>query len=761
MSEEWEPDQTVRVPSAPDGFKPYRHQLAAWDRMTAHFDQRSEGMLVIPTGGGKTAVAARWLLRNHVANGGRVLWFAHRRSLLRQAARTFERAAGDATPKDTLSRIVISGADAGWSQVTDHDVVLSSVQSAASERNIGFVHLMREKSPQGLFVVVDEAHHAAAPSYQRVLKMLMDMDCKVLGLSATPVRIQEDDQRRLWNIFRHKVYDVSIKELINEGILARPAVETVNTNIEFEREFTEKDLEHLARFGELGEEVLGRIASHSARNQKIVEHYANNRSKYGKTIVFAVDTLHASTLVAEFTAQGVAADYVDYTRGDEIHDVIASYRDADEPVVLTNVEMLTEGVDLPRTKTIFIVRPTRSAALLAQMVGRALRGRAAGGNEQAHLVTFVDTWQDFSVLDAEYVVETGLVAEAETPEHLPWQFVPIERALVSETYKLVRSNVRGDFAGIYQCLPHGWLMWEAETDDEILHRQIMVFDNQATGFDALIRDFTGSDAIPADLDEPKAKQIIRNYWGDCQDPLPSWLDVLELLRALRDRVEVRSFTFEDKKKFDPATVARDIWEKDLGERAKGEHIQRVFDADEVCKLVYRGDVRTFREDVQRELDDMHGRPAQPPPEVVEKVPKELASWPEGDAGYDLTRLLRTVLDQPRLFPRGAPRVGDIRWLQRPSRSKFGFCRYSDMRIFINPLLNSPDVPRFVMEYLVYHEALMPTCRPRGTTGTFASGSVRSFRLTKLPNRHGRWASLRPVRTTAGASSVTSISIPSR
>ncbi len=126
---------------------------------------------MVPTGGGKTAIAARWLLREHIAKGGRVLWFAHRRSLLRQAFRTFAEAAYLAAPKTQLKIVTISSEDCKWSSVSkEHDVVFSSVQSAVLDGNFGFLDLMAKQSPSGLIVVIDEAHHASAPGYQRVLR---------------------------------------------------------------------------------------------------------------------------------------------------------------------------------------------------------------------------------------------------------------------------------------------------------------------------------------------------------------------------------------------------------------------------------------------------------------------------------------------------------------------------------------------------------------------------------------------------------------
>lgn len=744
---DWKSEQTIRVHATADPFRPYPHQTAAWDAMNRHFATKSEGMLVIPTGGGKTAVAARWLLANKVKQGCRVLWFAHRRSLLRQAASTFDRAASLAQ-KDTLSRIVLSSEDGKWSGVApSHDIVFSSVQSAALPNNFGFLAQMKAQSPKGLVIVVDEAHHAAAPSYRKVLSHLLELGCPLLGLSATPIRMDQADDKRLWNLFKHIIYTVDKRELINQGILSHPHIETIETKCEFEREFTEEDTQHLDRFGELGQRVLQTIASHSGRNAQIVEHYKRNRLKYDKTIVFAVDTFHAKTLAAEFAAQEIPADYVDYMRSDN-DDVTNAYSRTDSPMVITNVEMLTEGVDLPRTKTVFIVRPTRSEALLTQMIGRALRGPAAGGTAEAHLVTFVDTWKNFSPLDAEYVVNTGEVVDVDPERRLPYELEMVAPELIMEAYKLVRSNVRGSFEGMYECLPECWYTWEAEYAEDIQRRHVLVFSNQVDGFSALLSHYGAPASIPAEISEDRARSMIRTFWGDCQDPLPSWIDVRELLEAKRDGVEVKHYTFREKDAFNPRKIAEDFWTKDLGERSKLAELEKIFAEDAVCRYVYRNDVAAFREDVQRELDQKAGLPEPPPPEVIHAIPAQLRAWPVGSAGHDLTALYRDVTEVPQHFPKGIPKVSDLVYMARPSKTNFGFFRYSDAKIQIHPELNSPDVPRFVMEFLVYHEVLHADMPSSGHDRNFRERE-RRFQPSEMAAAEAREHGLTPSETPDG------------
>jgi superfamily II DNA or RNA helicase len=707
----WQPSRTVKVETPGPKFTPYDHQLAAWDKLGKYYhdDKNKAGILVVPTGGGKTAIAARWLLQNHIAKGGRVLWFAHRRSLLRQAFNTFAEAAHLAVPKKQLKLVTISSEDCKWSSVArEHDVVFSSVQSAVREGNFGFLDLMAKQSPAGLIVVIDEAHHASAPGYLRVLNALQQVDAPLLGLTATPVRMDESDQKRLWNLFRGIIYEIDKKTLFNKGILATPRLETVNTKIEFEREFTQEDYAHLTRFGELGPAVLGRLAKHAGRNRLIVEHYVAKREIYGQTIVFAADTLHAQTLAAEFNKHEPGlADYVDYSRKDS-HSVMSAFRDRGKPQVLVNVEMLTEGFDAPKTRTVFIVRPTRSEALLAQMIGRALRGPLAGGNEEAHLVTFLDTWQQFDVLETEYVVGRGEVEAEPAKSRLPAKLIPISAELVREAYRLVQSNVRGSFEGVSQCLPHGWYIWEEDFENDVQRRLVLVYENQRAGYEAFDADYSDIAKIPAEVSEDLACDLVRRFFGDSPDPLPRWSDLQAILDGRRKGSRVHFYTFEEKTAFDPAKLAARFFAQDVGAQKQVAELQALWDGNDVCKLIYRGDFKSFVEDVNRELTNLtEGRKTPPSkPIFIPKVKQQHAKrFPEGEPGYSLTEIKDAVLAQPRHFPEGAPVIRELRYAAKPLSNLWGFYQFTNRAVVINPEVNSPDVPRYVLEFLLYHELL--------------------------------------------------------
>ncbi len=710
----WQPHLSLKLSDAPAGITPREHQIAAWDRMSGHYlhEGKQAGVVVVPTGGGKTVLAAHWLLEHHIRHGGRVLWLAHRRSLLRQAMSTFHSLGNVGFPKPALHLAAVSSTDARWSTVsTEHDAVFSSMQTAVLDANLGFVEAFVKEAPNGTFVVVDEAHHAPAPSYARLLRTLKAWGCRLLGLTATPVRTNDEDAKRLAALFdvdgpnNQPLYQVTRRALTEQGILAHAAFTTVKTDVNVEKDFTAEDYRHLERYGDLGPNVLRRLAKNAHRNRLIVDEYTAGRAKYGPTIMFAADTLHAQTLAHELQKAGVDADYVDYSRKDA-QAIMESYRTRHKPEVLVNVEMLTEGFDAPHTRTVFIARPTRSHGLVSQMVGRALRGRRSGGNAIAHLVTFRDTWEQFGALDTDYIFHQAEDSERLPAVTAPAQLVVIPPELVREAYRILQSSTRGQLVGVFQCLPHSWYAWTEVLDDDLQARSVMVLDHQVEGFEALLGAFPTSEGIPEELTEDLARALVQRFFADVPDPLPRWADVVALLHARRNKFEFSHYTFDEKNAFDPCLLAQQILARSLTRGEEAAFLQGVWTAHPACRCVYRDDLRSFLEDVSREVLELTTPPTPHlAPEVEFLVPQSAPrAWGPGETGYSLVGLRDGVLSVKKHFPAGPPSVSEMRWSDRPTRV-WGFCRFSDRSITINRVLDSPDIPYFVLEYLIFHEML--------------------------------------------------------
>jgi superfamily II DNA or RNA helicase len=393
----------------------YKHQEEAINSLQERIIKQNKnhysGLLVLPTGGGKTLTALYWIAKNYLDKGKKVLWIAHRHELLEQAKHTFHQklAFKDIFQhKSNINYRIISGIhDKPVNIKPTDDIIISSKDSL----NAGFDHLYKNwikgKSNE-VFLVIDEAHHAIAKSYRRLINKLRDNvdDFKMLGLTATPFRTAEDESGLLQKVFPDDiVYKVDLRTLIHRGILSEPIFEEVETEIDMTNILTERDLENIKYFDieTIGRSTAKSIAENDKRNWVIVNRYLANHNKYKQTLVFALNVDNAIALNKLFKEAGIKSEYVLSAIRDKVTGVTISSKENKEKIerfrnkefdVLINVNILTEGVDVPNVQSVFLARPTISPILMTQMIGRGLRGEKAGGTKEAYIVSFIDDWKD-------------------------------------------------------------------------------------------------------------------------------------------------------------------------------------------------------------------------------------------------------------------------------------------------------------------------------------------------------------------------------
>ncbi|KIG17736.1 DNA helicase [Enhygromyxa salina] len=709
----------------PDQRKPFRHQVAAWERMSANLAKAEstkvfQGMLVMPTGAGKTFTAVQWLAREVLSRGMQVLWLAHRSELLRHAASEFQTSAAMVDPKIGKLRVrVVSGEHCSASQIDPADhVVIASISSLRYSQDIRDELLNNPRT----FVVIDEAHHAPAKSYRDVIQVLRKQQAwRLLGLTATPTRTVESERSTLSGLFGGNIiHQVTLRELIEGGILARPTLVRVETNADVEAGITEDDRAHAYRFQDLSERWLQRIADMADRNKVIVRHYLDHRERYGCTIMFAVNVVHAALLAAQLREHGVRADYVasyrpDNTEGDP-SERIEALRSGDLEV-LVNVQLLTEGVDVPNAKTIFLTRPTGSEILFRQMVGRALRGPDAGGTTEAYLVSFEDCWATYSNWERPFdLLMPELVAIAEPKpaaaakvveaalEWLPWDVI---RSAAARLY----ATPIDQRADVFDIISHGWYLLEREEPDEDpICTSIPVYEHQVPCVEALLDDlYRRSIRGRINLET----QYIE-YFGDCDDPtLPErhfealvghWLDGGD--RPKHNALADRSIC-------DPLLVAQRIRDQDLGERARTTLVTDSYTS--LAKTIYPTlrDYSSAIEDALHELRfpqdstrRVRGVPLFEPPSDIQMRPGQ----------HDLDVLMKETLERGReLLGLGAEvELGggiQIEWTHRLIKGWYAMAYYEtetphgEGRIRVNRLLNSADVSAETLRYLLWHEYL--------------------------------------------------------
>jgi ATP-dependent helicase IRC3 len=317
-------------------------------------------LIVLPTGAGKTVVFTH--LPQHLDDALPMLILAHREELLVQAKEKLSWSNPDLT-------VEIEQAD---NYASHCDVVVASVPTlgrSGSERITRF--------PKDYFktIVIDEAHHAAAPIYRRILDYFSNTF--TLGVTATP---QRSDNTRLTDVFDEIVYYKTIIDLIEEGWLARLTGYRINTDTDI--------TEVQTREGDYVASQLEDTINTPERNAIIVASYMEICNNV-KAIAFCAGVQHAYDLASSFTQAQVKAEViVGSTPSEERHQILARFTSG-ETRVLVNVGVLTEGFDEPSVEAIILARPTRSTLLYTQIVGRGTR--LFEGKEHCKVLDFADT----------------------------------------------------------------------------------------------------------------------------------------------------------------------------------------------------------------------------------------------------------------------------------------------------------------------------------------------------------------------------------
>jgi ATP-dependent helicase IRC3 len=167
---------------------PQPHQSQALNKLNewskSYAGKEAGGILVLPTGAGKTFTAVRFLCSNLISEGYKVVWLAHTHHLLEQAAESFSDSVGKiAEPKENLNVRIVSGTkshdDVHEIKPTD-DVLVITLQTMANayERKHPVLFNFLQSAHGKLCVVFDEAHHSPAPTYQKLLVALRTENAK-------------------------------------------------------------------------------------------------------------------------------------------------------------------------------------------------------------------------------------------------------------------------------------------------------------------------------------------------------------------------------------------------------------------------------------------------------------------------------------------------------------------------------------------------------------------------------------------------------
>jgi superfamily II DNA or RNA helicase len=316
-------------------------------------------LLVFPTGTGKTVIFSHALKER--APQGRGVILVHREELAQQAQDKLAMVAPD----------LKTGIVKAERNDVDVDVVIGSVPTLARDNRLAELIESGRRSPFAT-LVADEAHHAPAPTWTKVLRGLgawSEFGPLTLGFTATPER----DNKTL-GVWERVVSYMSIREAIygdrkkgEEGgylVPILPAV-VVETNMDL-------DKVHRGRDGDLSGGDLGKELENSGAIAQIADAYKEHAADR-KGIAFTPTVATAHALAAELVKRGIPAEAVDGGTDPELRRAILRRLKTGETQVVANCAVLTEGFDEPSISCVVVARPTRFHGLYVQMIGRGTR----------------------------------------------------------------------------------------------------------------------------------------------------------------------------------------------------------------------------------------------------------------------------------------------------------------------------------------------------------------------------------------------------
>jgi len=333
---------------APVQVRPYQDRMIEQIRQAAGEGFRRI-LVVLPTGGGKSVVAAK-LMQLSAAKGRESIFFAAQRELVTQIGNQLNRIG-------LPSRTIMAGVKQEYQSYEDQVesrcslVARDTLWQRAFKRN-------KLELPAADVMQIDEAHTAGCPTYVKIMEAYQKS--VIIGWTATPCR---SDNKPLGLWFDKMIIGASYEELQRDGYLVpvkviapdRPDLKGLKVS---RGDYSKGDLEKRMN----RDEMVGNIV-------KEWLNHAQGRS----TVLFAAGVDHSIHCRDLFRKEGVSAEHIDGTMPTEQRDDIMARAKAGEIRVLCNYGVLHTGVDVPQWKVMICARPTKSFGLFRQMAGRIQR----------------------------------------------------------------------------------------------------------------------------------------------------------------------------------------------------------------------------------------------------------------------------------------------------------------------------------------------------------------------------------------------------
>lgn len=326
-----------------------------------------KAVVIAATGTGKTYLSA---FDVHSFGAQRMLFLAHRDEILVSSQKTFAKVFGT---DENMGKL--SGTEKSYSK----PYLFSTVQTLYRDEVLN-------QFPRDYFdyIIIDEFHHAEAATYKKVLEHFQPKF--LLGLTATPERMDGKDVLALCD--NNVVYEIRLRDALEEGLLtpfryfglSDPTVDYAEIDLQQNGQFVENDLIRALNVHERVEYVIRMI------------HKFGHDGIYLKGLGFCASVEHAQYMSDEFNDRGLVAAYL---TGDDKperrQEIIARLESDEDPLqIIFTVNIFNEGVDIPKVNLVLFLRPTESATVFIQQLGRGLR--KVDGKEYVTILDFIGNY---------------------------------------------------------------------------------------------------------------------------------------------------------------------------------------------------------------------------------------------------------------------------------------------------------------------------------------------------------------------------------
>ncbi|MEU4494766.1 DEAD/DEAH box helicase [Streptomyces sp. NPDC023998] len=396
-----DPMETVNGPTDFPQLHSYQERLATNMFFLLTDPEPRRAMLCLPTGAGKTRVAAEAVIRaiKERRPQGPILWIAQTEELCEQAVQSWKFVWSMVGARDeslTISRL--------WSTNSTTDVRANAHLVVATDAKLEKCLKTDDYAwlREAAMVIVDEAHTSLSPRYTDLFAQLGIARGRtarpLVGLTATPFRgTSTQETQRLVNRYGQTRLDRGVlaeypyPELQELGVLARVEQrELPGTTLQL----TDSERREADTSRKLPSSVEQRIADDHERNRMLVREIAALPLDW-PVLLFATSVAHARLMAAKLSDIGIAAESIDASTPTPVRRKrVSSFRDKGIRV-LSNYGVLAQGFDAPATRAVVVARPTYSPNVYQQMIGRGLRGPLNGGKEECLILNVRDNIQNY------------------------------------------------------------------------------------------------------------------------------------------------------------------------------------------------------------------------------------------------------------------------------------------------------------------------------------------------------------------------------